>query len=118
MMECPHCQHDNHEGTRSCDACGTPLDGLLACCGRAAGFDARAYTPRHLAETILTRRAALEGERKQVTVLFADVVDSMRLAEGLDPEDWHRVLDRVFDILARSIHRFEGTINQFTGDGV
>src|SRR5262249_34550214 len=74
--------------------------------------------PRHLAERILTSRAALEGERKHVTVLFADVVDSMRLAEGLDPEEWHRILDRVFDILARGVHRFEGTINQFTGDGV
>src|SRR5262249_37103907 len=74
--------------------------------------------PRHLAERILTSRAALEGERKHVTVLFADVVESMRLAEGLDPEEWHRLLDRVFDILTRGVHRFEGTINQFTGDGV
>ena len=53
-----------------------------------------------------------------MSVLFADVVDSMRLAEGLDAEEWHRILDRVFEILARGVHRFEGTINQFTGDGV
>src|SRR5207249_5434227 len=61
---------------------------------------------------------ALEGERKQVSVLFADLVDSMRLAEGLDAEDWHRILDHVFEILTAEVHRFEGTINQFTGDGV
>ena len=80
--------------------------------------DARAYTPRHLVEWILTTRSALEGERKQVTVLFVDVVESMRLAEILGAEAWHGVLDRVFEILARAIHGFEGTINQFTGDGI
>jgi class 3 adenylate cyclase len=60
----------------------------------------------------------LEGERKQVTVLFADMVDSMLLAEKMDAEEWHRVLDRFFQILAEGVHRFEGTINQFTGDGI
>jgi class 3 adenylate cyclase/tetratricopeptide (TPR) repeat protein len=77
-----------------------------------------AYTPRHLAEKILGSRAALEGERKQVTVLFADVKGSMELAEQLDPEEWHRVLDRFFAILAEGVHRFDGTVNQFTGDGI
>ncbi|TMB44853.1 MAG: adenylate/guanylate cyclase domain-containing protein, partial [Deltaproteobacteria bacterium] len=66
----------------------------------------------------LRARGALEGERKQVTVLFADVVHSMQLAEGVDAEEWHRVLDRFFQLLADGIHRFEGTINQFTGDGL
>jgi class 3 adenylate cyclase len=80
--------------------------------------DSRSYTPRHLAERILTSRSALEGERKQVTVLFADVTGSMELAEQVDPEDWHRILDRFFDILTEGVHRFEGTINQYTGDGV
>jgi class 3 adenylate cyclase len=80
--------------------------------------DPRAYTPRHLAEKILTTRSALEGERKHLSILFVDVVDSMRLAEKLDAEEWHRVLDRVFEILAAAIHGVEGTINQFTGDGV
>ena len=141
-MRCPHCRHENREDARFCGECGTSLHSM-ACrrcgtlnparqkfcdsCGAAlatsAGAaatarDARAYTPRHLVEKILTTRSALEGERKHVSVLFADVVDSMRLAEGLDAEEWHRILDRVFEILTRSVHRFEGTINQFTGDGV
>src|SRR5262245_42249360 len=78
----------------------------------------RAYTPKHLAERILRSRSALEGERKPVTVLFVDVVDSLRLSEKAGAEAWHRVLDRFFGLLADAIHRFEGTINQYTGDGV
>ena len=140
-MRCPHCQHENRERARFCGGCGTALEDVRACprcatlnsagqkfcdaCGAALAEcvgattrDPRAYTPRHLVEKILTSRGALEGERKQVTVLFADLVDSMRLADILGAEDWHRVLDRVFEILTRAVHRFEGTINQFTGDGV
>ena len=78
----------------------------------------RAYTPRHLADKILRSKGALEGERKQVTVLFADVKESMSLAEAVDPETWHRILDGFFSILSEGVHRFEGTINQFTGDGI
>ncbi len=69
----------------------------------------RDYTPKHLADKILTSKSALEGERKQVTVMFADVARSMELAEELDPEAWHRILDRFFQILAEGVHRFEGT---------
>jgi class 3 adenylate cyclase/tetratricopeptide (TPR) repeat protein len=95
--------------------CGTPFgDGTTAPPRARPG----AYTPKHLAEKILTSRSALEGERKQVTVLFADVKGSMDLAEGVDPEEWHRVMDRFFQILGEGVHRFEGTINQFTGDGI
>jgi len=90
----------------------------LAAKPQAAAPDPRTYTPQHLAEKILTSRAALEGERKQVTVLFADVKGSMDLAEQVDPEAWHRILDRFFAILAEDVHRFEGTLNQFTGDGI
>jgi class 3 adenylate cyclase len=78
----------------------------------------RAYTPKHLVDKILTSRAALEGERKQVTVLFADVKGSMELAEQVDPEEWHRIMDRFFQILTEGVHRFEGTVNQYTGDGI
>jgi class 3 adenylate cyclase len=78
----------------------------------------RDYTPRHLADKILQSKSALEGERKQVTVLFADVKGSMELAEKVDPEEWHRILDRFFQILADGVHRFEGTVNQYTGDGI
>jgi class 3 adenylate cyclase len=76
------------------------------------------YTPKHLVEKILTSRSALEGERKQVTVLFADVKGSMDLSEQVDPEEWHKIMDRFFTILSEGVHRFEGTINQFTGDGI
>jgi predicted ATPase/class 3 adenylate cyclase len=94
-------------------ACGRPVD--------ESAPEERApasYTPRHLAEKILTSRSALEGERKQVTVMFADVKGSVGLSEGIDPEEWHSVMDRFFAILSEGVHRFEGTINQFTGDGV
>ena len=80
--------------------------------------DPRSYTPKHLAEKILQSKSALEGERKQVTVLFADVKGSMELAEQLDPEEWHRILERFFEILTEGVHRFEGTVNQYTGDGI
>ena len=80
--------------------------------------DPRDYTPKHLAERILQSRSALEGERKQVTVLFADVKGSMDLAAQLDPEEWHRILERFFEILTEGVHRFEGTVNQYTGDGI
>ncbi len=80
--------------------------------------DPASYTPKHLADRILTTRSALEGERKQVTVLFADVSSSMELAEQVDAEAWHGILDRFFQILADHVHRFEGTVNQYTGDGI
>ena len=76
------------------------------------------YTPKHLAEKILTSRSALEGERKQVTVLFSDVADFSTLTERLDPEDVHTIMDGCFDILTQQVHRYDGTINQYTGDGI
>src|SRR5947199_3197403 len=94
-----------------CLGCGSPL-------AAAHQPDPRTYTPKHLAEKILNSRSALEGERKQVTVLFADVKGSMELAERVDPEEWHKILDRFFAILADGVHRFEGTVNQYTGDGI
>ncbi len=77
-----------------------------------------AYTPKFLAEKILTSRASIEGERKLVTVLFADVAGFTAMSEKLDPEDMHAIMDGCFTILMNEIHQFEGTINQFTGDGV
>jgi class 3 adenylate cyclase/tetratricopeptide (TPR) repeat protein len=76
------------------------------------------YTPPHLAAKILTGRGALEGERRQVTVLFADVAGFTALAERLDPEEVHQVMEGCIRILMDEVHRYEGTINQFTGDGV
>jgi class 3 adenylate cyclase/tetratricopeptide (TPR) repeat protein len=76
------------------------------------------YTPRHLAEKILTSRSALEGERKQVTVLFADVSGFTSLSERLDPEDVHAFMNRAFELMMAEVHRYEGTVNQFLGDGI
>src|SRR5262249_50259064 len=137
-MKCPSCGSDNREGAKFCGECAAPLAVTLACpsCGTAnpkgrkfcdscgqplaepSAPDPRSYTPKHLAEKILSSRAALEGERKQVTVLFADVKGSMELAEGLDPEEWHRIMDRFFQILADGVERFEGFVDKFTGDGI
>jgi class 3 adenylate cyclase/tetratricopeptide (TPR) repeat protein len=76
------------------------------------------YTPKHLAEKILTSRAALTGERKQVTVLFVDLVGSTEIAGKLDPEEMHQILDRAFELMLEKIHEYEGTVSQFLGDGV
>ena len=117
---------------RSVQPSSAAIEGIVSCCARsrlarspglgesapAPARDPRAYTPKHLAGKILQSKSALEGERKQVTVLFADVKGSMELAEQLDPEEWHRILDRFFQILAEGVHRFEGTVNQYTGDGI
>jgi Double zinc ribbon len=137
-MKCPSCGSDNREGAKFCGECAAPLTAALACrsCGTAnpkgrkfcdscgqplaepSAPDPRSYTPKHLAEKILTSRSALEGERKQVTVLFADLKGSMDLSESIDPEDWHRIMERFFTILTDGVHRFEGTVNQYTGDGI
>src|SRR6266436_10342035 len=115
-MRCPSCGHANRAAAKFCEECGTRLASAAAAAEPPRA--PRDYTPRHLAEKILGSRTALEGERKQVTVLFADVKGSMDLAEQLDPEEWHRILDRFFQLLAEGVHRFEGTVNQYTGDGI
>jgi adenylate cyclase len=138
-MDCPACGHANRTDARFCEQCGAATGRHCASCGRelrptarfcdacgspvgpspdAPARDPRAYTPRHLADRILASRSALEGERKQVTVLFADVRGSVELSSALDPEEWHRLLDRFFEILAEGVHRYEGTVNQYTGDGI
>jgi class 3 adenylate cyclase len=114
---CPKCGSKNRPEAKFCDECGQkliereetpPLDR-----GRPLS-----YTPKHLTDKILTNRSALEGERKLVTVLFADVASYTSLSEKLDPEEVHQILDGCFQILMEAIHGHEGTINQFTGDGV
>jgi class 3 adenylate cyclase/tetratricopeptide (TPR) repeat protein len=80
--------------------------------------DAARYAPRHLAERVLRQRGSIEGEHKEVTILFADVKGSMDLAAAVDAEEWHTILDRFFSVMSDGVHRFEGCINQFTGDGI
>ena len=108
-MQCASCGHANRDIARFCEHCGQRLQAAAASATGAG--DPRAYTPRHLAERILTARAALEGERKQVTVLFADIKNSMELAERLGAEAWHQILNSFFHVLNEGVHRFEGTVN-------
>lgn len=142
-MICPKCKFDNPAGMTFCGRCGTPLSRLCPSCGfenpldftfcGKCGYDLRrpaeavsalrrgepqAYTPRHLADKILTTKSAMEGERKQVTVLFADVSGFTSISEKLDPEEVHALVNRCLGILLDQVHRYEGTITQFTGDGV
>jgi class 3 adenylate cyclase/tetratricopeptide (TPR) repeat protein len=124
-VPCPRCQAENPPEARFCSACGGLLAQSVAAPApspKDAAYEAQeakrpSYTPAHLAERILTSRAALEGERKSVTVLFADIAGFSRLALRLGPEDLHAVMDGCFERLSQAVHRYEGTINQFTGDG-
>ena len=137
-ISCPSCGHANRPDRRFCTECGRRLGRACAACGTPTEAEEKfcghcgallveqanaarapaAYTPRHLAEKILTSRSALEGERKQVTVLFADVKGSMGLSESIDAEEWHRIMERFFKILSDGVHHYEGTVNQYTGDGI
>src|SRR5438094_2117905 len=141
-MQCPRCRAENREGRRFCGECGLsfastcPSCGFLneggekfcGGCGRSLMATARpveprfnspqTYTPSHLAEKILTSKASLEGERKQVTVLFVDLKGSMELLADRDPEEARKILDPVLERMMEAVHRYEGTVNEVMGDGV
>ena len=138
-MTCPRCQTDNPVGMKFCGQCAAPLVGTCAACGAANPPSNRfcgqcaaplsgvgsgpaptpdSYTPKHLAEKILTSKSALEGERKQVTVLFADLKGSMELLADRDPEEARKLLDPVLEHMMEAVHRYEGTVNQVMGDGI
>jgi len=140
-MKCPRCQHENPPQAKFCLECGARV--ALTCtkcrselpagakfcleCGEPVASQATAeprftspesYTPKHLAEKILTSKAALEGERKQVTVLFADLKGSMELLADRDPEEARKILDPVLERMMDAVHHYEGTVNQVMGDGI
>jgi len=138
-MQCPQCQHENPPGMKFCGECAAPLAANCPSCGAAnppenkfcgqcaaplrttptAKFARpQSYTPKHLAEKILTSRGALEGERKLVTVLFADLKGSMELLADRDPEEARKLLDPVLEHMMEAVHRYEGTVNQVMGDGI
>src|SRR5438093_3373915 len=128
-VACPTCAHPNPAGQKFCSECGTALAAAPpASASPAPGREPQpvafreaapsAYTPKHLAEKILTSKGALEGERKRVTVMFSDVSGFTAMSERLDPEDVHGIMDRAFEVILTEVHRHEGTINQFLGDGV
>ena len=140
-MQCPRCQHENPPQAKFCLECGAPFAAACAQCGTQLPVGAKfclecgkptesrengparfaspqAYTPKHLAEKILTSKAALEGERKQVTVLFADLKGSMELLADRDPEEARKLLDPVLERMMDAVHHYEGTVNQVMGDGI
>src|SRR6266850_217715 len=111
-MRGPGCQQENPEGARFCNSCGTRLTAAVPTAAP------RTYTPAHLAEKILTSRSAMVGERKQVTVLFADLKGSMELLADRDREEARRLLDAVVERMMEAVHRYEGMVNQVGGDGI
>ena len=141
-MKCPKCQHDNTAGAKFCEECAASLAPARICancgsevsptakfcaqCGypqKPATDDPRfaspkSYTPRHLADKILNSRAAIEGERKLVTVLFADIKGSVDLIADRDPEDAQKLLDPVLERMIEAVQRYEGTVNRVMGDGI
>jgi class 3 adenylate cyclase/tetratricopeptide (TPR) repeat protein len=138
-MRCPKCQFDNTVAAKFCEECAAPLPRACVSCGSQVSSTAKfcsqcghllgpandlrfaspkIYTPLRLAYKILDSRAALEGERKQVTVLFADIKGSMELLADLDPEDAQKILDPVLVRMIEAVHRYEGTVNRVMGDGI
>ena len=117
---CPSCGYANPEGFAFCGKCGTRVAEAPARPreGSPDFTSPQSYTPKHLAEKILTSKAALEGERKQVTVLFADLKGSMELLADRDPEEARKLLDPVLERMMEAVHRYEGTVNQVMGDGI
>ena len=112
---CPSCRVANPPANKFCSECGGASHSGAA----APQFTSpEAYTPKHLAEKILTSKGALEGERKQVTVLFADMKGSMELLADRDPEEARKLLDPVLEHMMEAVHRYEGTVNQVMGDGI
>jgi class 3 adenylate cyclase/tetratricopeptide (TPR) repeat protein len=130
---CPRCRRENPDAARFCVHCGARLSVSCAACSvvlppgarfcpdcgqpASAALAPASYTPRHISEQILAVRSAIEGERKNVSVLFCDIVRSSALAADLGPEEFHLVIDRFFRVALSEVHRYEGTINQFLGDG-
>jgi class 3 adenylate cyclase/tetratricopeptide (TPR) repeat protein len=117
-LACPACGQSNRPGSRFCNECGHALGDLAGPPSSPRFSSPQAYTPGHLAEKILSSRTALEGERKQVTVLFADIKGSMELLADLDPEIARKLLDPVLERMMEAVHLYEGTVNQVMGDGI
>ena len=136
-MKCPTCQHENAVAAKFCEECSAPLARTCASCGSRVSSTAKfcpecgrplrheprfaspkSYTPQHLADKILTARETLEGERKLITVLFADIKGSMELLADRDPEDAQKLLDPVIERMIEAVHRYEGTVNRVMGDGI
>jgi len=140
-MQCPSCRHENPARAKFCLECGSPLPLVCKKCGTELPSSAKFclecgeavqgpdiapnaeaspadYTPKHLAERILANKDVLEGERKQVTVLFADVKGSTELIANRDPEEADDLLKPILDCMMEAVHRYEGTVTRVMGDGI
>ena len=147
-MKCPKCQFDNPEDAEFCNECGNKLEIICSACGRMnplgskfcnkcghsliplikpapkeLSFDEklakiRRYLPKDLTQKILAQRDKIEGERKQVTVMFCDMEGYTSLTEKLGSEQMYSIMDDVYEILIHKVHYYEGTVNELTGDGV
>jgi hypothetical protein len=110
-MRCPHCEANTPDGAKFCGACGTPLTAQTPAPPAAPPPSPLRHTPGYLAEKILYSRSALECERKQVTVLFADLKGSMELMADRNSEDAHQLLDPVLERMMAAVQRHEETVN-------
>ena len=147
-MRCPKCQFENREGAKFCIECGTNLEINCSKCShlnppeskfceecgsklslpieqapKDLSFDEKItkiqkYLPKGLTEKILSQRDRIEGERKQVTVMFCDMEGFTPLSEMLGIEDAYAIMDQVYEILIHKVHDYEGTVNEMTGDGI
>ncbi len=147
-MLCPKCQFDNADGMNFCGKCGTKLEKICQQCNfgnpieyefcgkcgnklsipseiatKELSFDEKLtkiqkYLPKGITEKILSQRDRIEGERKQVTVMFCDMAGFTTLSEKLDPEGAYAIVDQVYEILIHKVHDYEGTVNEMTGDGI
>jgi len=147
-MQCKICQFDNPAKAKFCIECGAPIDFRCPNCNQVTsavgkfcmecGFDLRTtkdtspkdmsyedkidklqrYLPKGIAEKILSQKNKIEGERKQVTVMFCDLEGFTALVEKLGPEEAYNMMDHIYEILIHKVHDYEGTVNEMTGDGV
>jgi len=147
-MKCPKCQSENPDGQKFCGECGSKLEMVCAGCGvsnpnhykfcgecghnlslpsetplKELSFDEKIdkiqrYLPKGLAEKILAQKDRIEGERKQVTVMFCDMEGFTALSEKIGPEEAYSIMDQVYEILIHKVHDYEGTVNEMTGDGI
>jgi class 3 adenylate cyclase len=122
-MKCPKCQHENPENAVFCNRCGQELMTSSESSSQALSFDEKLnkiqrYLPKGLTEKILAQKDKIEGERKQVTVMFCDMKGFTPLVEKLGAEEAYNVMDQVYEILIHKVHDYEGTVNEMTGDGI
>jgi class 3 adenylate cyclase/tetratricopeptide (TPR) repeat protein len=122
-IKCSECSHLNPPASKFCEACGSKLNLLFEQAPQELSFEEKItkiqkYLPKGVTEKILAQKDRIEGERKQVTVMFCDLEGFTRLSDKLGPEDAYTIMDQVYEILIHKVHDYEGTVNEMTGDGI